>query len=465
MEVICAMSGEQVEAGAGRRQAASQTYEDSSPLSGARRHLPAGLSIFCALAFIFVLGLALGYLREPPANLVGDALVSFKDLEENRGAYFFGVPTQHLEPKRYPGSGVTLSKPEQTQSGVTFMTGLFGNKLGARLYSADGRLLHEWPLDFFKIAPDAMRYPFDALIHGDVIYENGDVIANLESRGMVRFSACGNIAWQNLGQTHHSISIDDEGFLWAPVDAPEYHDPAIASEPFRFDRIAKFDPITGEKVDEIDLVRLLHQQDSLGLITANEVTTYDMMHLNDVEVLTADKAKAFRKFSAGDLLLSSRHYNQLWVLDGKTHAIKWTFMGPMLSQHDPDFEPNGTITVLDNRPTHSGEMRADPQFVGDRGGSRILSINPNTGRWRTLYQSDERNTFYTPYRGKNQTLENGNMLITETDGGRVFEVTPKGEVVWSFVNAYDDKRVGWIMSATRLPSRFGAIGNVSCAVG
>ena len=31
-------------------------------------------------------------------------------------------------------------------------------------------------------------------------------------------------------------------------------------------------------------------------------------------------------------------------------------------------------------------------------------------------------------------LTNGNTLITESDGGRLFEVTPEGEIVWEFIN-------------------------------
>lgn len=32
------------------------------------------------------------------------------------------------------------------------------------------------------------------------------------------------------------------------------------------------------------------------------------------------------------------------------------------------------------------------------------------------------------------TLPNGDRLATETDGGRLFEVAPNGDIVWEFVN-------------------------------
>ena len=35
-----------------------------------------------------------------------------------------------------------------------------------------------------------------------------------------------------------------------------------------------------------------------------------------------------------------------------------------------------------------------------------------------------------------QRLPNRNTLITETDTGRAFEVTPEGEIVWQFLNPH-----------------------------
>ncbi|MGB7322227.1 MAG: arylsulfotransferase family protein, partial [Albidovulum sp.] len=186
----------------------------------------------------------------------------------------------------------------------------------------------------------------------------------------------------------------------------------------------------------------------------------DVMHLNDVEILSAADAPAFPMFNAGDILLSSRNLFQLWVLDGVTHKIKWQFSGPLIGQHDPDFHPDGTITVLDNRPR--GEILSTADASGAPDGSRILSIDPKDSSFRVLYRSDERNTFNTPYRGKHQILENGNILITETDGGRVFEVTRDGEVVWSFVNGWDETHIGWIMDADRYPESYGQIASAAC---
>jgi hypothetical protein len=41
--------------------------------------------------------------------------------------------------------------------------------------------------------------------------------------------------------------------------------------------------------------------------------------------------------------------------------------------------------------------------------------------------------FYTAFMGNAQRLWNGNTHITESATGRLFEVTPAGEVVWEYI--------------------------------
>ena len=159
-------------------------------------------------------------------------------------------------------------------------------------------------------------------------------------------------------------------------------------------------------------------------------------------------------------MLSLRNLNQIWVIGGNDHALKWSFSGPLLAQHDPDFQPDGTITVFDNRPGRS--LDAKLGLAAPDAGSRILKIDPVTGRSWSIYQTGAKNTFFTPWRGKHQMLANGNILIAETDRGRAFEVTPDGTVVWSFVNGWDEERIAWVMGAARYPPSFGEISKAQC---
>jgi outer membrane protein assembly factor BamB len=85
--------------------------------------------------------------------------------------------------------------------------------------------------------------------------------------------------------------------------------------------------------------------------------------------------------------------------------------------------PNGHITVFDNL----GGFR-------DGNSARVLEIDPRSGGIVWSYQGDDAHPFHSPLRSSAETLPNGNVLITESDGGRLFEVTRQGEIVWNFVN-------------------------------
>jgi len=53
-----------------------------------------------------------------------------------------------------------------------------------------------------------------------------------------------------------------------------------------------------------------------------------------------------------------------------------------------------------------------------------------------VWQYEDRDRFFSPFRSGNQRLANGNTLICECDAGRVFEVTLDGAIVWDFQNPF-----------------------------
>ncbi len=410
----------------------------------------------CAALAIAIIGILIGALYAPirgPLNKV-NSVAGFYVAKLQAVAGF--KPIEHLEPLRPTFAEPLAAAESRMQPGVTLLTGLFGDRLGARLVDVNGAIVHEWPVDFFSILAEKKRYRFDALIHGAHLFENGDLLVSIDKRGMIRIDACGKIIWLNESQTHHSIDVDDDGFIWAPKGPILYHNDRILSHPFHIDEIVRIDPATGETLETISLGDVVVNSDEMALVTSGSAVFLDILHVNDVEILDHADAAAFPLFSAGDIMVSSWQDSAVFVIDRVTKKIKWSRSGPTQFQHDPDFRPNGTITVLDNRGYAAAS--AKNHWLGDRGGSRIVAIRPGTRQVETLYQSDNRNNFYTPRRGKHQWLANGNLLITETDAGRAFEVTPDGDVVWQYVNRYDADEVGWLMKASRHPATNAAVG-------
>ncbi len=71
---------------------------------------------------------------------------------------------------------------------------------------------------------------------------------------------------------------------------------------------------------------------------------------------------------------------------------------------------------------------------GPRKASSVLELDPATGEMVWEYHGSAQAPFYSETCGTAERLPNGDTLITESDSGRAFEVTPRGEIVWEFWN-------------------------------
>ena len=89
--------------------------------------------------------------------------------------------------------------------------------------------------------------------------------------------------------------------------------------------------------------------------------------------------------------------------------------------------PNGNLL-------RAGSLSGQPVKIGGAGGI-IEEIDWN-GKvvWSYTMKSDTEIQHHCYRQGAAQRLPNGNTLVTSTQQGHLFEVTPAGEVVWEFVN-------------------------------
>ena len=106
-------------------------------------------------------------------------------------------------------------------------------------------------------------------------------------------------------------------------------------------------------------------------------------------------------------------------MDPDNLKVKWWRIGVTKRQHDPDWGKSGEITIFDNRM--------------NRGYSRIVSISPKTFQTNVIYDGRKSN-FYSRIRGKHQITDEGNLVVTSPQQGRVFEVNPTGEISMEFLN-------------------------------
>lgn len=408
-------------------------------------------------------GIAAGRFDLFPAPQINAAVDTLRDWRQNWRHRLRLRPEQMLETARVAGDGVVVHEPARVEPGPTLLAGLWGETLGFRLVAMDGSLLHAWDISLNEIFSDQRHLPeprhdWDTLMHGMHIFANGDIVFNFSGIGVARIDACGEVVWRQPNYAHHSVFVDHAGAIWvaaaAGPGALKSGLPGVTT-PLYDELIVQLGP-DGEELRRISVLDAIYASGQEGLLLAkgrdknnhDRASGRDLLHLNDVEVLTPKLAAAFAPmFAAGDIMISLRNVNAILVLDGETAAVKWSMSGPFLAQHDPDFLPDGRIGVFDNR-------RFDGNWAGLEPHSRILLIDPVSQAVEIAYGRDAGEAFYTARLGKQQFLANGNILISESQPGRVLEVTPDGAVVWAFVNRWDAAHTAWLVEGQRLPADF-----------
>ncbi|UCF30056.1 MAG: thioredoxin [bacterium] len=216
-------------------------------------------------------------------------------------------------------------------------------------------------------------------------------------------------------------------------------------------------------------------------------TTTDWQHFNSASYLGPNKwygcGQGDLRFHPDNIIFDSRTANYMGIIarydhpEGKWQAgdIIWK-VGPHFSASYPEHKIGQIIGLHMAHMIPRGLPGAGNILVFDNGGiagfdsflpgmpgyypatyrnySRVIEFDPITLDivWEYMdpvqegdvngdgeVKGDERK-FYSNLISGAQRLKNGNTLITEGHGGRVFEVTYEGEIVWEYISPYEDGR-------------------------
>jgi hypothetical protein len=128
----------------------------------------------------------------------------------------------------------------------------------------------------------------------------------------------------------------------------------------------------------------------------------------------------------GSILASLRSVSAVIIISRATGAVIWHLDSSVVAQqHCASELADGSILVFDNGTFRRGESATY---------SRVIQVDCATKEIIWKYQDLHPMTFFTPFMGGAQRLQNGNTLITEAAFGRIFEVTAEGKMVWEYVN-------------------------------
>jgi outer membrane protein assembly factor BamB len=335
-------------------------------------------------------------------------------------------------------TGLTVHKPDKVQPGITLYCIRGLNKIFA--LDQQGNEIHTWTLP-------GISANVKALPKGHVLLfaNSGGDRLNLDSDVLREYDWDGQLVWEfplpeGFLSFHHDFQRLQNGntlILGAKLRTTG----SIPRE--------VRDNIILEVDSEKNIVwqwSVLDHFEQLGLsedaknIIVNQMDGKDIFHTNSMQALPPNRfEREDGRFRRGNLLISQRNTNLVFIIDRTTGDIVWRSEKDTIGQHHasmipPNFIGSGNLILFDN-----GGYGGYPTVY--RLYSRISEFNPVTGKkaWNyTGFSSDQRPaiSFFSVYRGGVQRLRNGNTLITEADWGRIFEVTKNGEIVWEYICPY-----------------------------
>ena len=195
--------------------------------------------------------------------------------------------------------------------------------------------------------------------------------------------------------------------------------------PFFDDKLAILSA-EGEELQQISLLMALRDSsysDLLWLLPSSKDVKGDVLHTNSVDYVDAAIARKHPYLREGWILISMTRTDAILALDPDERTVAWGIRGPWRGQHDPDLLDNGNILVFDTL-----------GHLGAGGSSRVLKVDPHTLEIKWQYVGTNSRRFFSAIRSAQQRLPNGNTLITESDTGRIFEVTEDHDIVWEYLN-------------------------------
>jgi hypothetical protein len=350
-----------------------------------------------------------------------DELTPEQQLELERIATLGYVSGSEPVPSR---TGVLTYERGAAHDGLTLLT--YGEGPEARLIDMEGGVVHCWSYPGAKGWPRARALP------------NGDLLViTAAPPGLLRLSRDSELIWEYGEHAHHDLRVLPDNTICVLVRTLTTRKNIQGGASIIDDTVTLLDS-DGRTLAFISLLQAFERSE-FGVKWLEDhpfPDDPDIFHTNSVEPVYRDGRL--------HLLLSIRSIDTVAILDVQSGEIVWALAGRWHKQHEAQLV-DGNLLLFDNL----GPTKEDPS----RGQSRVLEIDLDSGELIWSYTAPG---FFTKRAGAQQRLPNGNTLITESEGARVFEVTREGEVVWEYVNTRTvpgrPELILGILRAERLPA-------------
>jgi outer membrane protein assembly factor BamB len=358
------------------------------------------------------------YSASPRANLT-----PAQELELERIATLGYVVGTEPTPAR---SGVLRHLPDEAFAGFTLYTS--AEDPYSVLLDMGGNVVHSW------------QYPGSEYWSRAHLLQDGGLLAiTCGPPELLRLNSDSELVWRFAGHAHHDLAVMSDGTICVLVRTSATRPNLNNGEAVIDDCIVLLDA-KGRQLSFISLLESF-ERSTLGEQRLSDhllPDDPDLFHTNSVEILSEGERLQF--------LLSIRSISTVAILDAASGRIVWALSGRWHKQHEAQLV-DGNILLFDNL----GLTKERPELNQ----SRVLEIDINS---LEVVWSFTEPGFFTRGAGAQQRLPNGNTLITESERGRIIEVSPDGRVVWEYVNPATIREQPFllpgILRAERIPAGF-----------
>jgi len=327
-------------------------------------------------------------------------------------------------PKLGAGRGAQVLDRNLASPGYTLI--VFAGSCACQLVSLDGEIVRSWKDEPCHRWEHAELLPDGDLVVVGARLDEDKLPDPIESgRYVMRLGWNGELRWRAEINAHHDISLTADGKLMTLV-LKRRRVPAIDPEnDIADDQITLLAP-DGKVVESVSLYDLLSASDppfsfqKAGGHDTGAHRLIDILHSNAIRSASLPGlARENSIYGPGAVLVTSRHQDELMIIDLPSRRLLWHWgRGVLSGPHEASMLPNGNILVFDNGLS--------------RGWSRVLDLNPFAPASLVQFAPSGAARFFDRVMGSCQRLPNGNTLIVHSEGGGAFELTPQGTVAWTY---------------------------------
>ena len=392
----------------------------ASRIGGGRdRHALRGILI--AVAAVFALGC--GEVEEKREASAPAMDAEWARQLDGLGYIEFAVETDDTASGKF---GVLSRSPTRSWRGYDLIT--YPVLARAELIDADGQVRRSWAGGVGNWQRASLESDGSLLVVASEPIAMPMLWALRSRHFLRRFSFDGELSWEREFPVHHSVQTLRDGRL-AVLTLRFRAIPEEGSRELLDNGIAILSADGETTLEEYSIYDMLMVRPDLFRLQAlqKHEVPHDFLHANRLDWMSGGAlAERDPLYASSNVLITLRMQDTVAIFDTARGELVWAWgQGEIVGPHDAQVLANGHLLIFDNRSRSLAKH-------GD-GWSRIIELDPLTREIVWEYRADPPNAFYSHSRGTVQRLPNGNTVIASSNQARGFEVTPDGDVVWTYL--------------------------------